>query len=110
MRTIYIDSNFNCHIIDDGTMSAVETDFFDGKCDTFIKGYRYIPSGESWTCSNGKTFIGEMVAPWKSYTELDNAQREYEKQLLKESQTELFELKSQKEDLLESYVTGVNSI
>ena len=78
MRKIYIDSDFKCHISDDGTMIAVETDFFDGKCDTFIEGYRFIPFGETWTRSDGHVFRGEMVAPWKPYSELDAIQREYE--------------------------------
>lgn len=82
MKTIYIDSDFKCHITNDGTMTAMETDFFDGKCDSFIEGYRFIPSGESWTRSDGIVFYGEMVAPWEPYSELDVAQREYEKQLL----------------------------
>ena len=84
MKTIYLDSEFKCHVADDGAMTAVETDFFDGKCDFFIEGYRIIPSGESWTRSDGVVFYGEMVAPWKPYSELDAAQREYEKQLLSE--------------------------
>ena len=82
MRTIYIDSDFKCHVTDDGTMTAVETEFFDGKCDVFIEGYRFVPSGESWTRFDGVVFNGEMVTPWKNYVELDNAQREYERQLL----------------------------
>jgi len=32
MKTIYIDSDFKCHVSNDDTMRAVETDFFDGKC------------------------------------------------------------------------------
>lgn len=82
MRTIYIDSDFKCHTADDGTMTAVETDFFDGKCDAFIEGYRFVPAGESWVRSDGVVFHGEMIAPWKDYAELDNAQREYERQKL----------------------------
>ena len=82
MRTIYIDSDFKCHVTDDGTMTAVETEFFDGKCDVFIEGYRFVPSGERWTRFDGVVFNGEMVTPWKNYVELDNAQREYERQLL----------------------------
>ena len=78
MRTIYIDSDFKCHTVNDGTMTAVETDFFDGKCDTFIEGYRFIPSGESWTRSDGKVFTGEMIAPWRDYRILDGTQRAYE--------------------------------
>jgi hypothetical protein len=84
MRTIYLDSVFKCHVTDDGTMTAVETPFFDGKCDTFVEGYRFVPNGESWTREDGVVFHGEMIAPWKDYAELDSAQREYEKQLLAE--------------------------
>lgn len=84
MKTIYIDSDFKCHITDDGTMTAVETDFFDGKCDTFVEGYRFVPSGETWTRDDGAVFQGEMIAPWKPYAELDKVQREYEKKLLAE--------------------------
>jgi hypothetical protein len=84
MKTIYIDSDFKCHISKNGAMTPVETDFFDGKCDAFIEGYRFIPSGENWTRSDGVVFHGEMISPWKDYEELDSAQREYEKQLLAE--------------------------
>lgn len=84
MRTIYIDSDFRCHISDDGTMTAVETDFFDGKCDTFVEGYRFIPAGETWVRGDGVSFRGEMIAPWKDFKELDEVQRAYERQLLAE--------------------------
>ena len=82
MRIVYIDSDYKCHVTNDGTMTAVETTFFDGKCDTFIEGYRFVPSGESWTRSDGVVFFGEMISPWKPYSELDTAQREHERQLL----------------------------
>ena len=77
---IYIDSEFKCHTSDDGTMTAVETDVFDGKCDTYIEGYRFIPSGQTWTRADGVVFTGEMIAPWKPWDELDAAQREYERE------------------------------
>lgn len=76
---IYIDSVFKCHTTDDGTMTPVETDFFDGKCPEFIEGYRFVPAGESWTRHDGVVFQGEMIAPWKPWSELDKAQREYER-------------------------------
>lgn len=75
---VYIDSDFKCHVTNDGTMTEVQTDFFDGKCDTFIKGYRFIPNGESWTRSDGAVFHGETIFPWKDYDELDAAQKQYE--------------------------------
>lgn len=71
MRTIYIDSEFKCHVSNDGTMTAVETEAFDGKCDAYIEGYCYDTS---------KGYLA--VYPWKPYAELENAQREYEKHLL----------------------------
>lgn len=84
MRTIYIDPEFKCHAANDGTMTAVETEFFDGKCDAFIEGYRFVPDGAVWVRSDGVSFTGEMVSPWKPFEELDSAQREYEIQMLAE--------------------------
>lgn len=89
MKTIYIDSEFRCHVTDDGTMTAVETSFFDGKCDAFIEGYRFVPEGKTWTRSDGATFTGEMIAPWKDYAELDSAQREYERERLADAENAL---------------------
>lgn len=76
---VYVDSTFKCHTVNDGTMREIQTGFFDGKCQTFIEGYRFVPQGESWTREDGTAFTGEMVAPWKPYEELDRAQREYER-------------------------------
>ena len=82
MKTIYIDSEFRCHVTNDGTMTEIQTDAFDGMCKAYIEGYRFVPAGETWTRSDGAVFHGEMVAPWKEYTELDAAQREYERALI----------------------------
>ena len=76
---VYVDADYRCHASNDGTMNSVETDVFDGKCDAFIEGYRFIPAGESWTREDGSVFTGEMIAPWKPYAELAAAQSEYEK-------------------------------
>lgn len=82
---IYIDSDFRCYITNpNSTFREFDVPFFDGKCQTFIEGYRYIPAGESWTRSDGTVFTGEMISPWKDYAELESAQREYERQLLAE--------------------------
>lgn len=94
MKTIYIDADYKCHVANDGTMIAVETDFFDGKCQTFIEGYRFVPAGESWTREDGVTFAGEMIAPWKPYDELAAAQAQYERD---------------NADLMAAYQEGVNS-
>lgn len=89
---VYIDNGYKCHISDYGTMTAVETDAFDGKCDIFIEGYRFVPQGESWTREDGVVFEGEMVSPWKDYTELDEAQRVYEQQQMADMKNALNEL------------------
>lgn len=90
MRKIYIDSQFKCHVFNmNGALREVETTFFDGKCDTFIEGYRFVPSGESWTRYDGVVFHGEMIAPFKPYDELASAQHEYENNLLAEYKAEL---------------------
>ena len=84
MRTIYIDLDYKCHVTNDGTMTAIETDFFDGKCDVYIEGYRFIPEDKSWTRKDGVVFEGKMITPWKLSNELDEVQRQYEVQLLEE--------------------------
>ncbi len=80
MKTIYLDSNFKCHISAADGRTQVETDAFDGKCDTYIEGYRFILAGQTWTRADGTVFAGEMIAPWKPWDELDAAQREFERE------------------------------
>lgn len=80
--TIYIDNDCKCHVSNDGTMRAVETDFFDGKCDAFIEGYRFKPAGETWIREDGKVFSGgEMKSPWKDFNILKAYQEQYEEML-----------------------------
>lgn len=77
--TIYIDSDYKCYASAAEGRRAVETDFFDGKCEVFVEGYRFVPAGERWVKSNGVFFKGEMVAPWKDYSYLQAAQEAYER-------------------------------
>lgn len=86
---IYIDNDFKCHVDNDGTLTSMETNFFDDKCQTFIEGYRFIPQGASWTREDGVVFTGEMVSPWKTHRELEEAQRAYEQEQLAEAQSAL---------------------
>ena len=95
MRTIYLDSDFKCHVTDDGTFASFETDFFDGKCDTFIEGYRYVPDGANYVREDGVVFRGEMIAPWKHYDTLAAAQAQYEQTMA---------------ELTAAYQEGVNSV
>ena len=79
---VYIDKEYKCHTSDDGTLTPVENNFFKGKCKTYIEGYRFVPSGETWMREDGISFSGEMFAPWKDYSVLDEAQRQYEQEQL----------------------------
>lgn len=78
--TIYIGTDYKCHTTQGAGLTAVETTAFDGKCAAYIEGYRFVPSGSTWTRSDGTAFQGEMIAPWKPWDELDAAQREYERE------------------------------
>ena len=89
MSKIYINSKCRCHASNtDSTFRKVILNknariFFSNKCTTFIKGYRLKPNGEIWVREDEQVFFGgETIAPWKDYSELDAAQREYEKQKL----------------------------
>ena len=94
MKTIYYDSDYKCHVTNDGTMTAVETDFFDGMCDAVTEGYCYDTS---------KGYV--QIYPWKPDTELDVIQRGYERQLLKELQENSIPIS----ELEAAYQEGVNS-
>ena len=79
---IYVDSNYHCHTNNlDNNFRETATDFFDGKCQTFIEGYCY---------DDSKGYV--QIYPWKPYAELDAAQREYERQLLVEYESALAEI------------------
>lgn len=86
---IYIDDNFKCYSVNDGTLREVEDDFFNGKCADFIEGVRFVPEGEKWTREDGEVFEGKMISFCKDSTELDAAQREYERELLADAENAL---------------------
>lgn len=71
---IYIDSDYKCYVTDDSTMREFEVDFFDNKCKNFIEGYRYVPTGEIWIREDGTKFYGEMIAPWRDYSQISEIQ------------------------------------
>lgn len=83
--TIYIDSDYKCYTSPGEGLTAVETDAFEGKCRQFIEGYRFVPAGESWTREDGQVFTGEMVAPWRDSTILEEFQAIYDAELAKQA-------------------------
>jgi hypothetical protein len=110
MKTIYLDSDFKCHLINDGTMTAIETDVFDMMCDEMIEFYRLIPEGEEWTNADGEAFSGQMMSPHKPFdSEVLEFQRAMELTLLGERTYELQNSVSLAE-MDEAYREGVNSL
>lgn len=101
--TIYIDADYKCHTTPGGGLTAVDTDYFDGKCQDYTEGYRFVPSGQTWTRPDGVVFQGEMVSPWKTWRELDAAQRAYE-------QEQLESLTAQNAELLDAMAAMVEDI
>ena len=89
---VYIAPDYKCHVENDGTMTAVENEFFDGKCRDFIEGYCLVPAGAEY---KGNIATGTMIFPWKDYTLLQAAQSGYENCLA---------------DAQAAYAQGVNSI
>lgn len=83
--TIYIDSEYKCHVSPGEGLTAVETDAFDGKCRQYIEGYRFVPAGQSWTREDGQAFSGEMVAPCRDSAILEELQALYEEEQEKQA-------------------------
>ena len=76
--TIYIDSDYKCHVSAAEGRRAVETDAFNGKCPEWIESFRFVPAGETWTREDGEEFAGaEMISPWKDLGEAYAAQTVY---------------------------------
>lgn len=86
--TIYIDRDFKCHTESAAGRTAVETDAFDGKCQQYIEGYRFVPAGQSWSREDGQVFTGEMIAPWRDYAILAEFQALYEEEQAKQAEAQ----------------------
>lgn len=85
MKKIYLNKDFQCFTSENSeTVQFAETSDFDGKCNTFIEGFRFVPEGQKWIREDGVEFVGQMVAPFKDYTYLEMVQAMYEEIMSKE--------------------------
>ncbi len=113
---IYIDSDFKCHTKPGDGLREFETKFFGNVPDAYVEGYRYVPEGETWVRKTptynmeheivGEStteFMGEMVAPWKPWEELDKILREYE-------QAQNRELTAQNAELVDAMASMVEDV
>ena len=74
--TIYIDSDYKCHVSAAEGRRAIEVNDFNGKCPEWIESYHFVPEGETWTREDGEVFTN-MTAPWKDLGEAYAAQTAY---------------------------------
>lgn len=81
---IYVDEKNKCHVKNDGTMTAVEDSFFDGRCEAFIEGYKLEEAGGL-----------RHIYPFESSRVLEAYQKQYEAMLA---------------EMSTAYQEGVNSI
>lgn len=92
MMTLYIDADFKVYTENADGRTPIETDAFDGMPNQVIECYIFVPSGQSYTKANGETVCGEFIQPFVTESELDNAQREYERELILDMQNALNKL------------------
>lgn len=80
---VFIDVDYKCHAKNPhGTYKEVEApELFNGKCSTYIEGWRFIPEGETWKHSDGRVFHGEALTALRDTALLDEFQRQYEAQI-----------------------------
>ena len=75
MKTIYLDSNYMCHIDDNGTRQKIVTDVFDSMCEKAIECYRFIPEGQIWEKSKTSILHGPFI---QAVTESSSIQQQHE--------------------------------
>ena len=90
--TIYIDSDYKCHVSAAEGRRAIEVNDFNGKCPEWIESYRFVPEGETWTREDGEELRGERAAPGKDLSEAYTAQTAYLERQNKQYEAALAEI------------------
>lgn len=106
---LYIDADYKVHTVAGDGLTEIETDVFDGKCATYIEGFRYVPPGEIWEREDGTVISNGMLAPWKNIQVLEAAQREYEQMQLADMRAALAESPTA-DEIITAIQEGANSI
>ena len=92
--TVYIDTDYKCHVVPIVGARGIEESFFDNKCPSLIESYRYVPAEATWTREDGVAFAGPMIAPWRDIRQYDSEQREYERQQIAQYEAALTEIEA----------------
>lgn len=108
MKNIYIDNDCKCHVSNpDGIYVEIESpEQFEGKCRTYIEGFRVRPEGYTYVRKDGIVFgpNGYEISPWRNLEFLEEFQAEYEEHLAETEQLKM-ENGNMKEALAELGVT-----
>ena len=96
----YLDSEYRVHTEPgEDRVPWEDTDgIFNGKCEAYIKGFHVIPEDKKWMREDGAVFVGKMITPWKPYSELNIAQRQYELQQLEDMKNAIVQYEKEKEE------------
>ena len=84
---VFIDKDYKCHTKNLANYRLVNVPYFDGKCETFIEGFRYIPNGEKYKKETGEIITGKALLPFKDLILLETIQRLYEEFLVYKAET-----------------------
>ena len=76
MKTIYLDSEYMCHLTNDGTMAEIQTEMFDDIENAAVEYYRYIPEGSEWTNLKSGLVIHGLFIQATDSNRIDEIQRE----------------------------------
>lgn len=75
---VYLDSDFICHLTNDGTRRKYYTNFFtEDTPEKFIEGYRIVPADSTWIRKDGVVFHGEMITTVVDYSSLMCIKEQY---------------------------------
>ena len=75
MKTVYLDLEFMCHVVNSGSMIEVQTDAFDDLCDNAIELMRFVPQGYMWERRDGRVIHGLFIQATDS-AKIDEYQRQ----------------------------------
>lgn len=106
--TVYIDTDYKCHVASIAGAKTIDDTFFDNKCPNLIESYRYVPAGEIWTREDGKQFTS-MITPWRDIHQYDDEQQQYLHDKLAAAQAALAESPTA-DEIAAAIEEGVNSI
>lgn len=79
---VYVDLEYSCFAQKSEGLREVESDFFDGKCNTLIECFKFVPAGESYTDEHGLLHSGAIWNYKPITSSIERIQAAYEHEQL----------------------------